>query len=59
MHTHSNSIARRCLVTTKINGVTIPKGADVVVPMCILHNNPEYWPDPDKFDPERYVHMVD
>ena len=59
MHTHSNSISRRCLVTTKISGVTIPKGADVVVPMSILHNNPEYWPDPDKFDPERYIHMVD
>ena len=39
--------------TVIINGVTIPKGAVVEVPIELTHRNPELWPDPDKFIPER------
>ncbi len=44
---------RNCLKTTDINGVTIPKGAVVHIPIHLFHHLPEYWPNPDKFDPER------
>ena len=44
---------RYCKETTIINGVTIPKGATIVVPIVLLHYSPLYWKDPEKFDPGR------
>ena len=44
---------RYCKETIEIGGVTIPQGSEVVIPIYHLHHKPEYWPDPDKFDPER------
>ena len=36
-----------------VGGVTIPEGADVMLPINVIHHVPRYWPDPYKFDPER------
>ena len=34
------------------------KGMYVLFSVQMLHNNPELWSEPDKFDPERYcIHM--
>ncbi|XP_020833445.1 cytochrome P450 3A9-like [Phascolarctos cinereus] len=40
--------------TVEINGVMIPKGTVVMVPLIPLHHNPEYWPEPEEFRPERF-----
>nr|DBA26469.1 TPA: hypothetical protein GDO54_010723 [Pyxicephalus adspersus] len=40
--------------TVEINGVTIPKGMVCLIPTYVLHNNPEYWPEPEEFRPERF-----
>ena len=46
---------RECKQTCVINdNLTIEKGCDVVFPAHSLHYNPKYWPNPDKFDPERF-----
>lgn len=48
-------IGRRLLEDTEINGVTIPAGLDVTVPIYIVHRNPDVYPDPERFDPERFA----
>ena len=47
--------ARECNQTCAVtNDLIIEKGTCVSFPLYILHRNPKYWPNPDKFDPERF-----
>ena len=45
---------RYCSKTVTVGNVTIPEGAEIVIPINLIHHSPEYWSDPYKFDPERY-----
>ena len=47
-------IQRYCSKTVTIGNVTIPKGTGIEFPIILIHHSPKYWPDPYKFDPERY-----
>ncbi|KAJ8270166.1 hypothetical protein GJAV_G00111070 [Gymnothorax javanicus] len=47
-------VERFCTETVVVNGVTIPKGFVVVIPVYALHHDSEYWPEPECFDPERF-----
>ena len=38
----------------KFNDMSIPKDTVCAVSIWALHRNPEFYPEPDKFDPERF-----
>lgn len=38
-----------------INGYFIPKGSVLLLTPCVTHRLPEYWPNPDQFDPGRFL----
>ncbi|ORY00912.1 cytochrome P450 [Basidiobolus meristosporus CBS 931.73] len=33
----------------------IPKDTTIVVPMMAIHKNPKYWPNPEKYEPKRFL----
>eukprot|EP00058_Branchiostoma_floridae_P025885 XP_002611375.1 hypothetical protein BRAFLDRAFT_58005 [Branchiostoma floridae] len=39
----------------KVQGFDIPKGIKVFPNLYSVHMDPAYWPDPDRFDPERFL----
>ncbi|KAF2897255.1 hypothetical protein ILUMI_08920 [Ignelater luminosus] len=49
-------IPRICVEDYQIpnTDIIIDKGTRVLIPALALHHDPEYYPDPDVFDPERF-----
>jgi len=41
-----------CIPDTSI---VIPKGSAVVLPVLQIQNDPDYFPSPETFDPERFM----
>ena len=48
-----NRLERIAKASVEINGVIIPKGTAIMVPVYVLHRDPALWPEPDAFRPER------
>ncbi|CAL1268349.1 unnamed protein product, partial [Larinioides sclopetarius] len=48
-------ISRICSEDYQVGSITIPKGAVVQAPVWDIHHNPELWPEPWKFDPDRFA----
>ncbi|MCW2838017.1 MAG: cytochrome [Marmoricola sp.] len=48
-------VARRTVKETEVLGVHIPADRLVAVMLHLGHHMPEYWPDPERFDPERFA----
>ncbi|XP_052899453.1 cytochrome P450 6A1-like [Anopheles moucheti] len=37
------------------SGIVLPKGLNIIVPMYAIHYDPEYYPEPERFDPDRFA----
>jgi cytochrome P450 family 6 len=57
MHPPATQTNRKCLEDYKIPGqdVIIEKGTTVIIPIMGIHYDKEYYPEPEKFDPERFT----
>ena len=45
---------REAIGADNIGGHTIPAGAVVFFPPYFVHRHRDFWPEPEKFDPERF-----
>lgn len=56
-YTPGNVLMRRCTKDYKVPGtdLTIERGKYCFIPMHAIHNDPEYFPEPEKFDPDRFA----
>jgi cytochrome P450 len=48
-------ITRRALAGDVVAGVEVPAGTLAVLSPWLLHRRPACWPDPDRFDPARFL----
>ncbi|MDZ4858508.1 MAG: cytochrome P450, partial [Candidatus Hydrogenedentes bacterium] len=55
LHTTHTEIARMCQVPLKLLGYTVPKGASVGVGICAIHQDSAIYPEPERFQPERFI----
>ncbi|XRQ11195.1 cytochrome P450 [Actinomadura welshii] len=49
------TIERDAVEDDDIAGVRVPAGSTVAVPPYLLHRNVEFWPNPEGFQPERFL----
>ena len=47
-------VDRQAKEQIQIGDLTVPKGMVVNIPIYAMHRNPEIWPEPDTWKPERY-----
>ncbi|XP_023309756.1 probable cytochrome P450 4d14 [Anoplophora glabripennis] len=54
MYSPAPFIARKIEEELEWNGMTFPKDTDIVLFLYDIHQNPEVFPEPEKFKPERF-----
>ncbi|CAM5329500.1 hypothetical protein SAVIM338S_00894 [Streptomyces avidinii] len=48
-------VMRRTLNPVQLGGTTLPAGAEVLYSAYALHRDPRWFPDPERFDPDRWL----
>ena len=56
MYPAINFLTRACVKDYTLPGtdIVIKKDEELVINVCGLHMNPDHYPEPEKFDPERF-----
>lgn len=49
------AIQRKTTTPVTVHGLTLPAGAILLIGVYNLHRHPAFWPDPDRFRPERWL----
>ncbi len=52
-------LTRKAIAADEIGGHVIDSGSHVFVSPYMVHRNPAFWPDPERFDPERFAPGAD
>jgi cytochrome P450 len=47
-------LARRAVEELPLGGHVVPAGALVLMPPYLMHRDPRFWPEPERFDPDRW-----
>ncbi|KAI1704051.1 cytochrome p450 domain-containing protein [Ditylenchus destructor] len=47
-------VNRECVKEITIDGIEFQPGDIVNIPIYAIHHNPDYFPEPEKFDPDRF-----
>lgn len=47
-------ISRQAIADDEMSGYKIPAGSEILIFPYITHRHPQWWPEPDKFYPERF-----
>jgi cytochrome P450 len=47
-------LTRKAVGADEVGGYLVPAGADVMISPYTLHRHPGFWPEPDRFRPERF-----
>jgi cytochrome P450 len=51
----AHAIRRAAIGEDRLGDTRVPPGAVVTISMFVTHRNPKLWPDPERFDPERFA----
>lgn len=49
------TLGRRCLRTVQLGPYTVKPRDIVVMSQYVVHRDPRFWPDPERFDPDRFA----
>ena len=55
LHTVVPVVTRTCVKDDVLGGYAVPRGATIVLGLEACHHDPAVWPDPLRFDPERFT----
>jgi cytochrome P450 len=58
LHTILTEVARITRAPLELRGHTLPAGVAVGVAICAIHQDPELYPEPGQFRPERFIERV-
>jgi cytochrome P450 len=48
-------IPRQAIADDEIHGFAIRRGAIISLPQYLTHRHPDFWPEPEKFQPDRFL----
>lgn len=54
MYPPGHTLVRKAATTTELLGRQVPAGRIVAVSVWAIHHNPDVWPEPHRFDPDRF-----
>lgn len=48
-------VTRQAIETVELGGYTLPAGSILMLSPYVVHRDPRFWEDPERFQPERFV----